>query len=62
MGLTETAARERGIEVEKAVFPWAASGRALSLGRDEGLTKLLIEPAVAPRARARASSASAPAT
>jgi dihydrolipoamide dehydrogenase len=43
MGLTETAAREQGIEVEKAVFPWAASGRALSLGRDEGLTKLLFE-------------------
>jgi dihydrolipoamide dehydrogenase len=44
MGLTETEAKERGIEVEKASFPWAASGRALSLGRDEGLTKLLFEP------------------
>ena len=44
MGLTETAAREQGIEFEKAVFPWAASGRALSLGRDEGVTKLLFEP------------------
>jgi len=44
MGLTETAAREQGIEVEKALFPWAASGRALSLGRSEGLTKLLFEP------------------
>ncbi len=43
MGLTETEARDRGIEVEKAVFPWAASGRALSLGRDEGMTKLLFE-------------------
>ena len=43
-GLTETAARSEGIEVEKVVFPWAASGRALSLGRDEGLTKLLFEP------------------
>jgi dihydrolipoamide dehydrogenase len=43
-GLTETAARAEGIEYEKAVFPWAASGRALSLGRDEGLTKLLFEP------------------
>ncbi len=42
MGLTETSAREQGIEFEKAVFPWAASGRALSLGRDEGLTKLLF--------------------
>ena len=44
VGLTELQARERGIEVEKAVFPWAASGRALSLGREEGLTKLLIDP------------------
>jgi dihydrolipoamide dehydrogenase len=44
MGLTETEAKERGIEVEKASFPWAASGRALSLGRDDGLTKLLFEP------------------
>jgi dihydrolipoamide dehydrogenase len=44
MGLTETEARERGIEYEKAVFPWSASGRALSLGRDDGLTKLLYEP------------------
>ena len=44
MGLTETAARSEGIEYEKAVFPWAASGRALSLGRDEGMTKLLFEP------------------
>ena len=44
MGLTETAATAAGVEVEKAVFPWAASGRALSLGRDEGLTKLLFEP------------------
>jgi dihydrolipoamide dehydrogenase len=44
MGLTETAAREQGIEYEKAVFPWAASGRALGLARDEGLTKLLFEP------------------
>ena len=44
MGLTETAARADGIVVEKAVFPWAASGRALSLGRSEGMTKLLFEP------------------
>jgi dihydrolipoamide dehydrogenase len=43
MGLTETAAKARGIEVEKAVFPWAASGRALATGRDEGMTKLLFE-------------------
>ncbi|MGO9821950.1 MAG: dihydrolipoyl dehydrogenase [Solirubrobacteraceae bacterium] len=44
MGLTETEARATGVEYEKAVFPWAASGRALSLGRDDGLTKLLVEP------------------
>jgi dihydrolipoamide dehydrogenase len=44
MGLTETEARESGVEYEKAVFPWGASGRALGLGRDEGLTKLLVEP------------------
>jgi len=44
MGLTETSAREDEVEYEKAVFPWAASGRALSLGRDEGMTKLLFEP------------------
>jgi dihydrolipoamide dehydrogenase len=44
-GVTETAAKERGMIVEKAVFPWAASGRSLSLGRDEGLTKLLFDPA-----------------
>jgi dihydrolipoamide dehydrogenase len=45
VGLTETAAKAQGIAVEKGVFPWAASGRALSLGRDEGFTKLLFDPA-----------------
>jgi dihydrolipoamide dehydrogenase len=44
MGLSETEAGASGIEYEKAVFPWAASGRALSLGRGDGLTKLLVEP------------------
>jgi dihydrolipoamide dehydrogenase len=44
MGLTETEAKSSGVEYEKAVFPWAASGRALSIGRDDGLTKLLVEP------------------
>jgi dihydrolipoamide dehydrogenase len=43
MGLTETAAKAQGIEYEKAVFPWAASGRALGTGRREGLTKLLVD-------------------
>jgi dihydrolipoamide dehydrogenase len=43
-GLTETAARENGVEFEKVIFPWAASGRALALGRSEGSTKLLVDP------------------
>ncbi|MGD9603649.1 MAG: dihydrolipoyl dehydrogenase [Gammaproteobacteria bacterium] len=42
-GLTETEAKAQGIAYEKAVFPWAASGRALSLGRSEGQTKLLFD-------------------
>jgi dihydrolipoamide dehydrogenase len=44
VGLTETAAEEQGIEVEKAVFPWSASGRALALDGATGMTKLLFEP------------------
>ncbi|MBI5658329.1 MAG: dihydrolipoyl dehydrogenase [Nitrosomonadales bacterium] len=44
MGLTETQAKAQGIACEKASFPWAASGRALSMGRAEGLTKLLFDP------------------
>ncbi len=44
MGLTETDAKEKGIAYEKASFPWAASGRALSIGREDGLTKLLYDP------------------
>jgi dihydrolipoamide dehydrogenase len=43
-GLTETEAAAQGRAIDKAVFPWAASGRALSLGRDEGMTKLLFDP------------------
>jgi dihydrolipoamide dehydrogenase len=43
MGLTETQAVAQGIEYEKAIFPWAASGRALGIGRREGLTKLLCD-------------------
>jgi dihydrolipoyl dehydrogenase len=42
-GLTETEAKAKGIKVEKAVFPWAASGRAIANGRDEGFTKLLFD-------------------
>ena len=43
-GLTENAARERAIDVEVVKFPWAASGRATTLDRNDGLTKLLLEP------------------
>ncbi len=43
MGLTETQAAADGVEYEKAVFPWAASGRALATGRDDGMTKLLFD-------------------
>jgi len=43
VGITENEAKAKGIKYGKGVFPWAASGRALSIGRDEGLTKLLID-------------------
>jgi len=43
-GLTETQAKEQGRQVNIAKFPWAASGRAVTLDRTEGLTKLLIDP------------------
>jgi dihydrolipoamide dehydrogenase len=43
-GLTEADARAKGIEVHVAKFPWAASGRAVSFDRPDGLTKLIIEP------------------
>ncbi len=43
MGLTETQAKTQGIAYEKASFPWAASGRALSMGREEGLSKVLYD-------------------
>jgi dihydrolipoamide dehydrogenase len=43
-GLTEAEAKEKGIEVQISKFPWAASGRALSFDRPDGLTKLVIEP------------------
>ncbi|MFZ7093003.1 dihydrolipoyl dehydrogenase [Primorskyibacter sp. 2E233] len=44
-GLTETEAKAKGIKYEKGVFPWAASGKSLSNGRSEGITKLLFDPA-----------------
>ncbi|MCK4840595.1 MAG: dihydrolipoyl dehydrogenase [Methylococcales bacterium] len=43
MGLTENEAKKQGIEYDKGTFPWAASGRSLSLGRNEGLTKIICE-------------------
>lgn len=43
-GLTETDAKAQGIAVQKGTFPWAANGRSLSLGCDEGMTKLLFDP------------------
>ncbi|MBJ7313650.1 dihydrolipoyl dehydrogenase [Rugamonas sp. CCM 8940] len=42
-GITEDEAKAKGIKVEKGVFPWAASGRAVANGRDEGFTKLLFD-------------------
>ncbi|OGO91702.1 MAG: dihydrolipoyl dehydrogenase [Coxiella sp. RIFCSPHIGHO2_12_FULL_42_15] len=43
VGVTEREAKEKGMKCEKGVFPWMASGRALSLGRSEGFTKLLFD-------------------
>src|SRR5690625_2705786 len=43
VGLTESQAKEQGLKVEKGVFPWAASGRAIANTRDEGVTKLLFD-------------------
>jgi dihydrolipoamide dehydrogenase len=43
-GLTETEAQAKNIPYKKGAFPWVASGRSLSLGRDEGFTKVLFDP------------------
>jgi dihydrolipoamide dehydrogenase len=43
-GLTENEAKAKNIEIEVAKFPWAASGRAISFDRTDGLTKLIIDP------------------
>jgi dihydrolipoamide dehydrogenase len=45
VGTTETEAKAAGVAYGKAAFPWAASGRSLTLGRTEGLTKLLFDEA-----------------
>lgn len=44
VGVTETEAKAKGLKVAKGVFPWAASGRALSNGRSEGMTKVIFDP------------------
>ncbi len=44
VGLTETDAKKNGVPYKKGQFPWAASGRSLALGRDEGFSKLLFDP------------------
>ncbi len=45
VGLTEDEAKAKGVKVQKSVFPWAASGRAIANGREEGFTKLLFDDA-----------------
>jgi dihydrolipoamide dehydrogenase len=45
VGLTEIEAKAQDIKYGKGVFPWAASGRSLAMGRDEGLTKILFDEA-----------------
>jgi dihydrolipoamide dehydrogenase len=45
VGVTETEAKQQKLKYGKGMFPWAASGRSLSLGRDEGLTKLIFDEA-----------------
>ena len=44
VGLTETEAKDKGLKYAKGNFPWVANGRSLSLGREEGFTKLLFDP------------------
>jgi dihydrolipoamide dehydrogenase len=45
VGVTENEAKAKGLKVGKGVFPWAASGRSLSLGRDDGITKVIFDEA-----------------
>jgi len=44
VGVTETEAKAKGLKIGKGVFPWAASGRSLSNGRSEGVTKVIFDP------------------
>ena len=57
VGVTENEAKAAGVKYGKGVFPWAASGRSLSLGRDEGVTKVLFDEANRPHHRLPGSSA-----
>jgi dihydrolipoamide dehydrogenase len=43
VGMTETEAKARGVAIGKGTFPWVASGRSLSIGRDDGFTKLIFD-------------------
>ena len=43
VGITEDEAKAKGVNIQKGLFPWAASGRAIANGRDEGFTKLLFD-------------------
>ena len=53
VGLTEDQAKAEGVKIEKGLFPWTASGRAIANGRDEGFTKLLFDAEIAPHRRRR---------
>lgn len=44
VGLTEVEAKRQGVSYEKGIFPWAANGRSLCIGRQEGLTKMIFDP------------------
>ena len=44
VGETEISLKEAGVKYKKGVFPWMANGRAIAMGRSEGLTKLLVDP------------------
>ena len=45
VGITETEAKAEGLDYETGKFPWAASGRSLSIGRDDGVTKIIFDKA-----------------
>ena len=49
VGITEAEAKEKSIPYQKGEFPWAASGKSLALGRNEGKTKIIFDPGISPR-------------